>query len=216
MARPDVLCLTNGAFAQNCYIVADRAAGDAVLVDPGQEAELFLRRLESERLTLRGIWLTHAHLDHILGVGRVVEATGAEIWMHPGDRRLYDAAPVQARTMLGEEIDPLPAPDHPLSHGDPLTVGSCGFEVRHAPGHSPGHVILAGDGVALVGDVIFAGSVGRTDLVGGDAPTLLRSIQEQVLTLPDDTVLYSGHGPETTVARERRTNPFVTGAYRLV
>lgn len=216
MAPPDVLCLTNGAFAQNCYIVADREAGDAVLVDPGQEADLFLRRLASEHLTLRGVWLTHAHLDHVLGVGRVVEATGVEIWMHSGDRPLYDAAGVQAKTMLGQDLAPLPAPDHELSHGDRISVGDCTFEVRHAPGHSPGHVILTGEGVALVGDVIFAGSVGRTDLPGGDAGTLLQSIREQVLTLPDDTVLYSGHGPETTVGRERRSNPFVTGASRLV
>jgi glyoxylase-like metal-dependent hydrolase (beta-lactamase superfamily II) len=216
LARPEVLCLTNGAFAQNCYIVADRSAREAVLVDPGEEADLFLARLRSEGLTLRGIWLTHAHLDHVLGVGRVVGQTGVEIWLHPEDRRLYDAAPMQAGAMLGIDLDPLPPPDHALAHGDTLRVGGCAFEVRHAPGHSPGHVILVGEGVALVGDVVFAGSVGRTDLPGGDAATLLESIREQVLTLPDDTVLHTGHGPETTVGRERRGNPFLTGAYRLV
>lgn len=216
MARPDVICLTNGAFAENCYIVADRETGDAVLVDPGEEADLFLARLRSERLTLRGIWLTHAHLDHVLGIGPIVAATGVEIWLHAADRPLYDAAPVQAKAMLGVELDPLPPPDHALAHGDELGVGGCRFAVRHTPGHSPGHVILVGAGTALAGDVIFAGSVGRTDLPGGDAATLLRSIHEQVMTLPDETTLHAGHGPATTVGRERRSNPFVTGAYRLV
>jgi len=216
LARPEVLCLTNGAFAENCYIVADRDAAEAVLVDPGEEADLFLARLRTERLVLRAIWLTHAHLDHVLGVGRIVAATGVETWLHPGDRRLYDAAPLQAKAMLGVDLDPLPPPDHALAHGDVLRVGNCAFEVRHAPGHSPGHVIFAGEGAALVGDVIFAGSVGRTDLPGGDAATLLESIREQVLTLPDETVVHPGHGPQTTVGDERHRNPFVTGAYRLV
>lgn len=216
MAHPDVLCLTNGAFAQNCYIVADRDTGDAVLVDPGEEADLFLARLRSERLTLRAVWLTHAHLDHVLGAGRVVAATGVEIWLHPGDRRLYDAAPLQAQAMLGMRLEPLPPPQHDLAHGDVLSVGGCEFGVRHAPGHSPGHVILVGEGVALVGDVIFAGSIGRTDLPGGDAAALFASIRHQVLSLPDETILHPGHGPATTVGRERRTNPFLTGAHGFV
>ncbi len=197
-------------------MVVDRAVGDAVLVDPGEEVALFLARLRTERLTLRAIWLTHAHLDHVAGVAGVKDATGVPIWLHAADRPLYDAAPQQARALLGVELPPLPPPDRTIVPGEPLRVGSVAFEVRHVPGHSPGSVALVGDGIALVGDAVFAGSVGRTDLPGGDTETLLASIRDQLLTLPDDTVLYPGHGPETTVGRERRTNPFLTGAYRLV
>jgi glyoxylase-like metal-dependent hydrolase (beta-lactamase superfamily II) len=216
LARPEVLCLTNGVFAENCYIVADRAAGEAVLVDPGEEADLFLARLGTERLELKAVWLTHAHLDHVLGVGRVKERTGVPVWLHADDRPLYDAAPMQARALLGIDLDPLPPPDRIIVPGDPLAVGRCPFEVRHVPGHSPGSVALIGEGVALVGDVLFAGSVGRTDLPGGNGPMLFASITEQLLTLPDDTVVYPGHGPETTIGQERATNPFLTGAVRLV
>lgn len=216
MARAEILCLTNGVFAENCYVVADRAAGDAVLVDPGQEAELFLARLRSEGLTLTAVWLTHAHLDHVMGVGAVKELTGVPVWLHPADRPLYDRAPDQARAFLGVELPSLPAPDREIVPGAELQVGSCRFGVRHVPGHSPGSVALVGEGVVLVGDVLFAGSVGRTDLPGGDPAALLASIRRELLTLSDETIVYPGHGPETTIGRERATNPFVTGAVRLV
>jgi glyoxylase-like metal-dependent hydrolase (beta-lactamase superfamily II) len=211
LARPDVICLTNGVFAENCYILADRTAGDAVLVDPGEEAELFLARLRTERLTLRAIWLTHAHLDHVLGIPVVREHSSAPIWLHPDDRPLYDAAPQQARALLGAELPPLPAPDRAFVPGDPVSVGACDFEVRHVPGHSPGGVALVGDGIALVGDALFAGSIGRTDLPGGDLGTLLTSIGRELLTLPDDMIVLAGHGPATTIGRERVTNPFLSG-----
>ena len=216
MARPDVLCLTNGAFAENCYVVADRAVGEAVLVDPGEEAELFLARLGSERLRLTAVWLTHAHLDHVLGVGTITARTGVPVWLHPADRLLYDHVPDQARALMGVELDPLPPPDHDIVPGRSLAVGGHSFEVRHVPGHSPGSVALVGGGAALVGDVLFAGSVGRTDLPGGNSGLLLASIRTQLLSLPDETVVYPGHGPETTIGRERASNPFLTGAVRLV
>jgi glyoxylase-like metal-dependent hydrolase (beta-lactamase superfamily II) len=114
------------------------------------------------------------------------------------------------------ELDPLPPPDHDIVPGRALAVGGHQFEVRHVPGHSPGSVALVGDGVALVGDVLFAGSVGRTDLPGGNSGLLLTSIRTQLLTLPDETVVYPGHGPETTIGRERATNPFLTGTVRFV
>jgi len=215
LARPDVICLTNGMFAENCYIVADRDAGEAVLVDPGEEAPLFLARLRSEALRLTAIWLTHAHLDHVAGIPDVKAAADVPIWLHPDDRALYDHAPDQARMLLGMEFPPLPPPDHPIVPGSSMRVGSCEFAVRHVPGHSPGSVAFLSDGVALVGDVLFAGSVGRVDLPGGDGPTLIASIRDQLLPLPDETVVYSGHGPETTIGRERLTNPFVTGAIAL-
>jgi glyoxylase-like metal-dependent hydrolase (beta-lactamase superfamily II) len=203
-------------FAENCYIVADRGAREAVLVDPGEEAELFLARLRSEGLTLTAIWLTHAHLDHVAGVGLVKEQLDVPVWLHPGDRPLYDHAPDQARMFLGTTMPPLPPPDRRIVPGDPLRVGGCEFDVRFVPGHSPGSVAFVAEGIAIAGDVLFAGSVGRVDLPGGDAATLVQSIRQQLLTLPDDTIVYPGHGAETTIGRERATNPFVTGAIALI
>jgi hydroxyacylglutathione hydrolase len=215
LARPEIVCLTNGAFAENCYLVADGDTGDAVIVDPGEEVGLFLRRLATEQWTLRAVWLTHAHLDHIAGVAEVVRATGVETYLHPDDRRLYDGVVDQGK-WLGVEVEAPPAPDHPLAHGDTVGVGDCAFTVAHTPGHSPGSVTFLGHGVAIVGDVLFAGSVGRVDLPGGDGPTLSKSIEEALMSLPDDTVVYPGHGPATTIGQERITNPFVTGVYPLV
>lgn len=212
MAQPNVICLTNGAFQENCYLVIDQATRDAVIVDPGEEADLFLRRIEYEQVVLRAVWLTHAHLDHILGVARVVEATGVPIYLHPADHDLYNGADQQG-AWLGIHATPPPAPEHQLAHGDSLTVGNFQFEVRHVPGHSPGGVAIIGHGIALVGDAVFAGSIGRTDLPGGNAETLLASINEQLLVLPDETVVYAGHGPATTIGQERRTNPFLTGEF---
>ncbi len=214
MPTPRVLTLTNGAFQENCFIVADDEVRAAVLVDPGEDAEQFLRRLEQEGMSLQAVWLTHAHIDHVLGIGRIVEATGAPTYLHADDRGMYDGIAAQG-AWFGLQVDPLPAPTHALVHGGQVAVGRLEFEVRHVPGHSPGSVAFVGHGIAIVGDTLFAGSVGRVDLPGGDGATLLHSIRTQLLTLPDETVVYSGHGPETTVGRERRSNPFLTGAYPL-
>lgn len=208
MARPEVVTLTNGVFAENCYIVADPDSRDAVIVDPGEEADLFLARLDSEGWTARAIWLTHAHLDHIAGVAEVKRATGAPVLLHPADRPIYDAAPEQAR-MFGLTMPPQPAPDAPLAHGQRLTLGRYAFEVMHLPGHSPGHVAFVGHGCALSGDVLFAGSIGRTDLPGGDTDTLLASIRERLWQVGNETIVFPGHGPTTTIGAEKRGNPFV-------
>lgn len=216
MPRPEVITLTNGAFVENCYLVIDRAHGEAVIVDPGEDAALFLDRLRAEDVTLTGIWLTHAHLDHVLGVARVADATGVDIWLHPADRPLYDHIPDQAAVWMQQQVAPPPPPQHALASGDVVTVGAHRFAVRHVPGHSPGSVAFVGDGMAFVGDALFAGSVGRVDLPGGDGAALLESITDQLLTLPDETVVYSGHGPATTIGQERASNPFLTGEYRLV
>ncbi len=213
MARADVVCLPNGAFAENCYILADPRSRAAVLVDPGEEAARFLARLEAGRYRLQAIWLTHAHLDHIQGVAAVKRATGVPIHLHPADRPLYDAAPEQG-AWLGLPAAQPPPPDAELSDRAALAVGSCTFEVRHVPGHSAGSVAFVGDGLAVVGDAVFAGSIGRTDLPGGDTDTLLASIRDRILTLPDDTLIYPGHGPQTTVGREREGNPFLVGLAR--
>jgi glyoxylase-like metal-dependent hydrolase (beta-lactamase superfamily II) len=215
LAEPRIVCLTNGALAENCYVLADSGTRDAVLIDPGEEAELFLRRLASEHLVLRAVWLTHAHLDHIVGVARVVSDTRVPVYLHPADRALYDAAPEQG-SWLGLRVPTLPAPDRPLSDGDHLSLGTLSFVVRAIPGHSPGSVAFIGHGVAFVGDALFAGSIGRTDLPGGNGPALLQGIRDVLLALPDETTVYSGHGPATTVGEERASNPFLTGAVRLV
>jgi hydroxyacylglutathione hydrolase len=210
----EVVALPNGQFAENCYLVADRRTGEAVIIDPGEEPAMFLAELDTRAWSLKGIWLTHAHIDHILGVGPMHAATGAPIYLHPLDRPIYDALP-QYGGWVGMQLEKPPAPDRELVAGQILRVGGFEFTVRFTPGHSPGSVCFVGDGIVFGGDVLFNGSVGRTDLPGGDAATLMASIQSELLSLPDSTVVHSGHGPDTTIGVERLTNPFLTGAYRL-
>jgi len=210
-----IVPIPNGMFAENCYLVVDERAGECAIVDPGEEAGLILHKVEETGAKPVAIWLTHAHIDHVLGVARIAAETGAPVWLHPADRPLYDAVPDQAAWFGLEPPEPLPAPDQNLAHGTRVTAGGLSFEVRHAPGHSPGSVCLVGPGVAFSGDVLFAGSIGRTDLPGADFETLIASIERELLPLPDDTILYSGHGPETTIGRERQTNPFLTRVSRI-
>ncbi|KPK55652.1 MAG: hypothetical protein AMS21_13420 [Gemmatimonas sp. SG8_38_2] len=199
-----------GPLQANAYIAICEDTSRCALVDPGEEAELLLAAVVEQETTVESILLTHAHLDHIGGVAAVKRETGVPVCLHPADLILYKAAPLQAHS-FGLEIETPPPPDAELEEGQTIKIGSCELEVRHTPGHSPGHVCLVGDGFALVGDCVFAGSIGRSDLPGGDGRTLIESINERIMTLPDDTVLYSGHGPATTVGRERTTNPFLTG-----
>ncbi len=207
MAGPRIVTLTNGAFAENCYLVADPDCGAAALVDPGEDAALFLARLAHEGWTARAIWLTHGHVDHVAGVAAVREATGAPVWLHPADRPLDDRAADPARA-FGLVAEPPPPPDAIFEEGVPVRVGGLAFDVLHTPGHSPGSVSLAGHGAVFAGDVLFAGSIGRTDLPGGDTDALLASIREKLYALPDATVVYAGHGPPTTIGTEKRSNPF--------
>ena len=213
MSDLEVVSLPNGQFAENCYLVADRRTREAVIIDPGEEPGMFLAELDTRAWTLRAIWLTHAHVDHILGVGAVKEATGVPIHLHPADRRIYDAMP-QFGAWLGKDLEVPPPPDLDLEAGTTLRVGGFSFDVRFTPGHSPGSVSFVGNGMVFGGDVLFNGSIGRTDLPGGDLDTLMASIQTQFLSLPDSTVVHSGHGRDTTIGIERLTNPFIVGSVR--
>ncbi len=208
-----VVQIPNGAFLENCYLVVDEAARECAIVDPGEEAGLILHKVAAAGARPLAVWLTHAHLDHVLGVAHVAAATGVPVYLHPADRALYDHVSEQAAA-FGMHAAPGPAPDRAFVHGDEVRVGGMTFAVRHTPGHSPGSVCLVGDGVVFAGDVLFQGSIGRTDLPGGEMEILLASIERELLVLPDSTIVYSGHGPQTTIGAERRTNPFLTGAFR--
>lgn len=207
----EVVPILNGLFEQNCYLVGEAGGSDAIIVDPGEESDRFLEEARIRGWKISGIWLTHAHIDHIMGVDHIKQATGVPIHLHPDDLPIYQNLVGQG-ALFGFDLEDAPPPDAELCHGQRLALGQHEFEVRHVPGHSPGHVCFVGDGFVLGGDVLFQGSIGRTDLMGGDLPTLLSGIRTQLFTLPDETVVYPGHGPPTTIGRERATNPFLNGA----
>jgi glyoxylase-like metal-dependent hydrolase (beta-lactamase superfamily II) len=211
VARLEVVPIPNGTFSENCYLLYRLGHPDTIMVDPGEEASRFLDEARSRNRQVSAIWVTHAHIDHIQGIAEVQEATGAPIYLHPADRALYDSLPQQG-LWFGLRLTPPPPPQVQLAHGQRLTLGGVEFEVRHVPGHSAGHVCFVTEGLVLGGDVLFAGSVGRTDLPGGDYPTLMASLERQFLTLPDSTVVHPGHGPSTTIGQERRNNPFLIEA----
>jgi hydroxyacylglutathione hydrolase len=211
-----IIQIPNGSFVENCYLVVDEAARECAIVDPGEEAGLILHKVGETGARPVAIWITHAHIDHVLGVSRVHAETGAPIYLHPADRPLYDHVPEQAAAFGLAPVLRLPPPEKSWSPGESIRVGALTFDVRHTPGHSPGSVSLVGEGVVFSGDVLFQGSIGRTDLPGGDLETLLGSIERELLVLPDSTIVYSGHGPRTTIGVERGTNPFLTGAFPIV
>jgi hydroxyacylglutathione hydrolase len=206
---------TGGGFGENAYLAVCEASKAVAAVDPGADAPRMAEAIQSEGLDLAAILLTHAHIDHVEGVMDIRRAfPDVPIWLHPEALPMYRAMAHQA-ARFGIEMQTPPEPTDWLEHGESILVGSCGLNVRFAPGHAPGHVILVADdeSFALVGDVVFHGSIGRTDLPGGDFQTLMKSIRQQVLTLPDATLLYSGHGPPTTVGAERVGNPFLVPHY---
>jgi len=194
----EVVSLALGTYGTNCYLVAREGAQQAVVIDPGDTAELVLEALAERGWSAAAILVTHGHLDHIGAVRDLAEATSAEVWMARGDAddlRGFAPAPYQ--------------PEHLVGGGDSLEVGGISFRTFDVPGHTAGSVAFAADGVAFVGDVLFAGSIGRTDLAGGDLDTLVESIALLMRELPPDTVVAPGHGPVTTLARELAANPFL-------
>jgi len=200
-----------GAFSQNGYLLRDPVAGRAAIVDPGASAPMMLDALRESGEELEAVYLTHAHIDHVEGVPLVRAFSDAPIFLHPADLPLYERVEAQAAWFGLSLPGGLPKPERELQPGVPVTVGGHEFEVRFVPGHAPGHVLFYSPslGLALVGDVIFAGSIGRTDLPGGNFQLLMESIRTQVLTLPEPTRLLPGHGPETTVRQESLGNPFL-------
>ncbi|MDT7929679.1 MBL fold metallo-hydrolase [Tepidimonas sp.] len=200
-------------FAQNCSLVWCDATRQAAVIDPGGDLDTVLTTAERLRLDLRQIWLTHAHIDHAGGAGELAERLGVPIvGPHPGDQFWIDGLPQQSQ-MFGFPPARAFTPTRWLHDGDTVTVGECTLQVRHCPGHTPGHVVFHSPAArrAFVGDVLFAGSIGRTDFPGGDYRQLIGSITQRLWPMGDDTVFIPGHGPESTFGRERRTNPFVGG-----
>ncbi len=198
-----------GPLVANCYLVADEHSRRAAVIDPGDEAERILAVIKKHRMQVDLIVLTHGHFDHLGAAGAIRTATGAPVAVHEAELETVRTARLRAKLFAGLDIDDPPSPDQLLHDNDIVRIGDQPFSVVFTPGHSPGHITLVGDGVAFDGDVVFAGGIGRTDLPGGDYQVLMASIAARILTLTDDTVLYPGHGPATTVGRERRTNPFL-------
>lgn len=211
-ARPVLKAFAGGHFAENGYVASCPATGKGLLIDPGGATGEMLRYVADEAIDIVAIALTHAHIDHVDGLAEAKDALSAPILLHADDKPLYDQAPAQAQ-WFGLKLAPLPPLDGYLREGDRVDFGNCFFDVFHAPGHAPGHVIFVSPGICVVGDCVFLGSIGRTDLPGGNLDTLMASIRGKILTLPDDTALLPGHGPATTVGHERAANPFLIPHY---
>lgn len=213
-------------FQQNTRIVACVEMRKAICIDPGERSDAMVAFVNDNGLKLQAITLTHAHMDHIGGTSGLAKSfPDAEILLHKDDEDLYYSLPLQPLTMgipqaqlaeLGFAYDAPPKLTRNWQHGEVYEVGNLKFSVRHCPGHTRGHVVLAEETEkrVFVGDCLFDGSIGRTDLPGGDYDQLIDSITNQIMTLDDETIVYSGHGPETTVGRERASNPFLTGLYQ--
>jgi glyoxylase-like metal-dependent hydrolase (beta-lactamase superfamily II) len=199
--------LVVGPIQANCYILGCERNKLAAVIDPGGDANRILMVLAKEGLRLVYIINTHGHFDHTTDNKRLKEVTGAQLAIHRADAPMIVNQSGQG-LMWGMRIENSPAPDRYVDEGDMITFGDISLKVLHTPGHSPGGISLSTDKIVFVGDTLFAGSIGRTDLPGGDYDGLIRNVREKIFTLGDDVVVYPGHGPRTTVGQERRTNPF--------
>lgn len=203
-------------FMKNGFVVSCEDTRQAVLIDPGDEVEDLLAVIARQSLDVQAILLTHAHLDHVTGVGRAKAALDVPVLLHRADLFLYDAV-VEQGLMFGLRVDRQPPVDEYFEPGEPFTFGHLVVDILHTPGHCPGGVCLAigpapsADRELFVGDTLFAGSIGRTDLPGGNHDVLLRSIRDVLFRFPDSAIVHPGHGPDTTIGEERRTNPFLIG-----
>ena len=201
-------------FFKNGFVLGCEETREGVVIDPGDDVDQLLDAVARHGLSITAILLTHAHLDHVTGVAKARQVLTVPVWLHQDDNFLYEQV-VQQGLMFGLKVEPQPPVDHFYQGDGPLRFGRYLVRVRHTPGHCPGGVCLAvsrdGEETAtlFVGDTLFAGSIGRTDLPGGDLATLLRSIREVLFRYPDDTIVWSGHGDQTTIGRERKTNPFL-------
>jgi glyoxylase-like metal-dependent hydrolase (beta-lactamase superfamily II) len=207
-------------FYKNGFVIGCEDTREGVVIDPGDEVDELLAAAARHELKITEILLTHAHLDHVTGVGRAKQALGVPVWLHRADNNLYEHV-VQQGEMFGIRVEPQPPIDRFYEGEGPLRFGKYQVRVLHTPGHCPGGVCLAAGKdskeakdskeILFVGDTLFAGSIGRTDLPGGNMETLLRSIRNVLFAFPDDTIVWSGHGQQTTIGREKRTNPFLIG-----
>jgi hydroxyacylglutathione hydrolase len=208
--------LVVGALETNCYIVGAEQSGRAIVIDPGDGSSEILRTLQRRGLALDQLIATHAHFDHILAVRALQEATGAPFYLNAADRPLLQAMQRTAMAWIGRDPGEPPEVEGDLIPGELVQVGDLALEIRGAPGHSPGGIVLVHHESrrAFTGDAVFAGSIGRTDLPGGNMALLMESIRSQILSLPDDYALLPGHGPSSTVLGERMGNPFLNVAWR--
>ena len=198
-----------GVFQENCWVIGSRRTREAIVIDPGDEPETILALARDMGLTVKQIICSHAHVDHIMGVRGVQEQTGAGFLLHPADLGIARAMPASAARFLGYEPPAPPEPDAPISDGDIVEVDGLQLQIIHTPGHTPGSVSYYTDGLLFSGDTLFRGSIGRTDLPGGDYGQIMQSIIGRLLTLPDDTIVLPGHMQETQIGYERQANPFV-------
>ena len=203
--------ITVGLLQENCYILGCEETLEGVIIDPGDNARAILQLAQEANLTITKIINTHAHMDHVMAVDAIRAATGADFYLHQADLPVLHAVPEHAKLWLDSEIAPVGDPDKYLEGGQIVSFGHEEVEVRFTPGHAPGHVIFVHHASQQVfgGDTLFRDSIGRFDLPGADGPTLLRSIREEIFSLPDTYVVYPGHGEATTVGRERISNPYV-------
>jgi len=201
--------LVVGPLATNCYIVGSESSKEGMIIDPGDEAEMILRSVKDLGLDIKSIVLTHGHIDHIGALKEVKEATGAEVAIHSDDAKSLQGQ--SSSTLLGLSYPAPPPPDRLLKDGDSMDIGDLHFLVLHTPGHSPGCICLLGEGIIFSGDTLFNFGIGRYDLPGGNYSQLVNSIHTRLMKLPDNTAVYPGHGPDTTISAERSGSPFLQG-----